>query len=91
MFAYLGRDVLVRVFYALGDGQTPFRISTFNIFLNIVLDWIFVKPFGAPGLVLATVGVNCSSMLMLLLLLDRKLNGLPWREWSCTNFGFDCW
>ncbi|MDF5710691.1 MAG: murein biosynthesis integral membrane protein MurJ [Nostoc sp. S4] len=82
MFAYLGRDVLVRVFYALGDGQTPFRISSINIFLNIVLDWFFVKPFGAPGLVLATVGVNCGSMLMLLWLLDRKLNGLPWREWS---------
>ena len=24
MPAYLGRDVLVRVFYALGDGTTPF-------------------------------------------------------------------
>jgi putative peptidoglycan lipid II flippase len=87
MFAYLGRDVLVRVFYALGDGQTPFRISTFNIFLNAFLDWILVGPFGAPGLVLATVGVNCSSMLMLLFLLDRKLNGLPWREWSVPIFG----
>ncbi|OCQ91270.1 murein biosynthesis integral membrane protein MurJ [Nostoc sp. MBR 210] len=87
MFAYLGRDVLVRVFYALGDGQTPFRISTFNIFLNAFLDWILVQPFGAQGLVLATVGVNCSSMLMLLWLLDRKLNGLPWREWSLPIFG----
>ncbi|MEH2072357.1 MAG: murein biosynthesis integral membrane protein MurJ [Nostoc sp.] len=87
MFAYLGRDVLVRVFYALGDGQTPFRISSINIFLNIVLDWFFVKPFGAPGLVLATVGVNCGSMLMLLWLLDRKLNGLPWREWSVPILG----
>lgn len=87
MFVYLGRDVLVRVFYALGDGQTPFRISTFNILLNVALDWIFVKPFGAPGLVLATVGVNCISMLMLLWLLDRKLNGLPWREWSLPIIG----
>ncbi|MBD2447040.1 murein biosynthesis integral membrane protein MurJ [Nostoc sp. FACHB-152] len=87
MFAYLGRDVLVRVFYALGDGQTPFRISIFNILLNVVLDYFLVKPFGAPGLVLATVGVNCSSMLMLLWLLDRKLNGLPWREWSLPIFG----
>nr|WP_230967215.1 murein biosynthesis integral membrane protein MurJ [Nostoc commune] len=87
MFVYLGRDVLVRVFYALGDGQTPFRISIFNILLNIILDWFFVKPFGAPGLVLATVGVNCSSMLMLLWLLDRKLNGLPWREWSVPILG----
>ncbi|MFM6222718.1 MAG: lipid II flippase MurJ, partial [Dolichospermum sp.] len=81
MFVYLGRDVLVRVFYALGDGQTPFKISTFNIFLNAILDFLLVEPFGAPGLVLATVGVNCSSMLMLLFLLNRKLNGLPWREW----------
>jgi putative peptidoglycan lipid II flippase len=87
MFAYLGRDVLVRVFYALGDGQTPFRISIFNIFLNALLDWILVGPFGAPGLVLATVGVNCSSLLMLLWLLDRKLNGLPWREWSVPILG----
>ena len=87
MFVYLGRDVLVRVFYALGDGQTPFRISVFNILLNILLDWFFVKPFGAPGLVLATVGVNCSSMLMLLWLLDHKLNGLPWREWSLPILG----
>jgi putative peptidoglycan lipid II flippase len=82
MFVYLGRDVLVRVFYALGDGQTPFRISTFNILLNAILDWFFVKPFGAPGLVLATVGVNCFSMLMLLFVLNRRLNGLPLREWS---------
>ncbi|BAB77709.1 all0185 [Nostoc sp. PCC 7120 = FACHB-418] len=87
MFAYLGRDVLVRVFYALGDGQTPFRISIFNILLNAVLDWFLVKPFGAPGLVLATVGVNCSSMLMLLFLLDRRLNGLPWREWGLPILG----
>ncbi len=87
MFAYLGRDVLVRVFYALGDGQTPFRISTFNIILNAVLDWFFVQPFGAPGLVLATVGVNCSSIIMLLWLLDRKINGIPWREWSLPIIG----
>jgi putative peptidoglycan lipid II flippase len=87
MFVYLGRDVLVRVFYALGDGDTPFRISLFNIFLNIFLDWIFIKSFGAPGLVLATVGVNLSSTLMLLWLLDRRLNGLPWREWSVPILG----
>mgnify|MGYP000055279126 CR=1 FL=1 len=87
MFVYLGRDVLVRVFYALGDGQTPFRISTFNILLNAGLDFILVKPFGAPGLVLATVSVNCSSILMLLWLLNRKLNGLPFREWSLPILG----
>lgn len=82
MFVYLGRDVLVRVFYALGDGETPFRVSVVNIFLNAVLDFFMVRAFGAPGLVLATVGVNIISMLALLILLDRKLNGLPLAEWS---------
>ncbi len=89
MFVYLGRDVLVRVFYALGDGDTPFRISMINIFLNALFDFLFIKvfDFGAPGLVLATVGVNCSSILMLLFLLNRKLNGLPLVEWGLPILG----
>lgn len=81
MFAYLGRDVLVRVFYGLGDGQTPFRLSLINIVLNVVLDYFLVQYFQTPGIVLATVGVNVTSLLALLWLLNRKLDGLPWREW----------
>jgi putative peptidoglycan lipid II flippase len=87
MFAYLGRDVLVRVFYALGDGDTPFRISIVNIFLNGLFDYLFVYRFGAPGLVLATVAVNILSMIALLWCLDRKINGLPWRNWSIPLLG----
>lgn len=87
MFVYLGRDVLVRVFYALGDGESPFRISIINIFLNGLLDYLLVGAFGAPGLVLATVGVNLLSMIMLLYVLDKKLGGLPWREWSWPFIG----
>jgi putative peptidoglycan lipid II flippase len=82
MFVYLGRDVLVRVFYALGDGDTPFRISVINIGINAALDYFLVKPFGAPGLVLATVLVNLISMVALLWYLNRKLHGLPLREWG---------
>ena len=81
MFVYLGRDVLVRVFYALGDGETPFKVSVFNIFLNALLDYLLINAFGAPGLVLATVGVNLISMAIFLWLLHRKLGGLPWGEW----------
>lgn len=100
MFVYLGRDVLVQVFYALGDRDTPFRISVINIFLNAALDYVLAKPFGAPGVVLATVGVNLISMIMLLWVLDRKLKRLPWREWglpilglmiSSIIAGFVCW
>ncbi|BAS60465.1 MULTISPECIES: murein biosynthesis integral membrane protein MurJ [Leptolyngbya] len=87
MFVYLGRDVLVRVFYALGDGDTPFRISIVNIFLNAVFDYLLINLLGAPGLILATVCVNLISMIVLMVFLDRRLNGLPWREWSLPILG----
>lgn len=82
MFFYLGRDVLVRVFYALEDAETPFRVSIFNIVLNGVLDFLFYKPFSTPGLVFATIGVNIFSMATFLWILNRRLKGLPLREWG---------
>ncbi|ELS33418.1 MULTISPECIES: murein biosynthesis integral membrane protein MurJ [Pseudanabaena] len=87
MFVYLGRDVLVRVFYALGDGDTPFKISIANIFLNGLFDYFLVQQFGAPGIVLATVSVNVLSMLTMMYCLDRRLNGMPLKSWSMTIFG----
>ncbi|QVL52680.1 MAG: murein biosynthesis integral membrane protein MurJ [Cyanobium sp. M30B3] len=94
MPAYLARDVLVRVFYALGDGTTPFRFSVAGIGLNVVFDWLLVggpSPwglqlpalnFGAPGLVLATVAVNVITCLGLLLALRQRLGGLPLLAWA---------
>ena len=87
MFVYLGRDVLVRVFYALGDGDTPFKISVVNIFLNGLFDYLLVEKFGAAGIVLATVLVNVISMIAMMYFLDRKLNGMPLKSWSITIFG----
>ena len=93
MPAYLGRDVLVRVFYALGDGTTPFRLSMAGIGVNAVFDWLLVGGptpwgltlpalnFGAPGLVLATVLVNLLTCVGLLLALRQKLGTLPLRLW----------
>jgi putative peptidoglycan lipid II flippase len=94
MPAYLARDVLVRVFYALGDGTTPFRFSVAGIGLNVVFDWLLVGGptpwglqlpalnFGAPGLVLATVAVNVLTCLALLLALRQRLGGLPLLVWA---------
>jgi putative peptidoglycan lipid II flippase len=76
---FLARDVLVRVFYALGDGATPFKISMVNIFFNLLFDYLFWQPFGAAGITLSTVCINLISFSAMLFLLDRRLNGLPWR------------
>lgn len=81
MFVYLSRDILVRVFYALGDGNTPFRISLVNIVLNALFDWILVGRFGVPGVVLATVSVNIISVIALTFFLDQRLNGVGWQQW----------
>ena len=82
MFFYMGRDVLIRVFYALGDGETPFKISIINIFINAILDYFLVDAFGASGLVMATVGVNIISMIIFIWILHRRLAGLPLLRWS---------
>jgi len=82
MFFYLGRDVLVRVFYALGDGTTPFRISAANIGVNAALDYGLVQVLETSGLVLATLGVNLISMGLLLAVLHRKIGGLPLLAWG---------
>ncbi len=90
MPAYLGRDLLVRVFYAISDGKTPFRLSLLGILLNIIFDWLFIGgptpwgnqiPFnlGAPGLVISTAFVNLLTCLALIKQLHSKLNGLPIR------------
>lgn len=81
MFVYLARDLLVRVFYALGDGNTPFRISLVSILFNILFDFLCVKPLGAPGLVLATIGVNIFSMVAMLWCLNKRLKGLNLKSW----------
>ena len=87
MFFYLGRDVLVRVFYALGDGETPFKISILNIFINAFLDYVLVRFFATPGLVFATIGVNIFSMGLMLWILNHRLKGLPLEEWSLALLG----
>lgn len=79
MFFYLGRDVLVRVFYGLGDGQTPLKMTMLSLGLNALFCFTFTEFFGARGLAMATVSVNIISMAVLMGVLHRRLGGLPWR------------
>jgi putative peptidoglycan lipid II flippase len=87
MFFYLARDVVVRVFYGLGDGRTPFMLTLWGLLLNAIFCFLFTKPFGAAGLALATAGVNVISLVALLWVLDRRLRGLPWRRMGLPILG----
>ncbi|WP_110985457.1 murein biosynthesis integral membrane protein MurJ [Acaryochloris thomasi] len=79
MFIYLARDVLVRVFYGLGDGKTPFKITLVGLGFHALFCYLFTSAFQAQGLAMATVGVNLFSLIALLWILNRRLGGLPWR------------
>lgn len=87
MFFYMSRDVLLRVFYALGDGTTPFKISIINIFLNAIFDYLLIRVFGAPGLIMATIGVNLISLTVFTWILHRRLGGLPLIRWGKQMIG----
>jgi putative peptidoglycan lipid II flippase len=63
----------------------------------VIFDWLLVggptpwgnqSPlnFGAPGLVLATVAINGITCLALLVVLQRRLHGLPLRSWGLDAF-----
>ncbi|XP_058093703.1 uncharacterized protein LOC131239838 isoform X2 [Magnolia sinica] len=75
---YIIRELLVVVFYALGDGKSPFLVSVAAILLNAFLDWLFIFQFGlgAQGLVLSTSLVTASSAMLFFFILSRKLTGL---------------
>ena len=95
MPAYLARDLLVRVFYSLGDAVIPFKISSVGIIFNIIFDWLLVggpspwgnqSPFnyGISGIVLATAAINFLACILLLFALNRKLISIPLLKW-CIN------
>lgn len=78
MVFYLTRDLLIRVFYALGEAQFPLRVSIVGIVANLLLDWLFVQCFGAVGLPLSTTGVSALACGLLIFALRRHLGRMGW-------------
>lgn len=72
---------ITRCFYAFLDSKTPFYISVFSIFINIILSLFFIfvlkLPVWALGISFSiSISVN---VLILLHFLSKKLNGLNLR------------
>ncbi|XP_019161626.1 PREDICTED: uncharacterized protein LOC109158201 isoform X3 [Ipomoea nil] len=74
---FIVRDLLVAVFYSLGDGQRPVLVSISAIALNAILDWFLVCRYflGGQGLALSTSATAALSVI-LILLLQKKLAGV---------------
>ena len=73
------RDYLNRLFHALQDTKTPFRVACLVVGLNIVLNFILRVFMGANGLALATSIAGACGMLVMFFLLRRRFNGLGFK------------
>lgn len=73
------RDFLSRMFHALQDTKTPFRVSCLVVALNIALNLILRVFMGANGLALATSIAGASGMVTMLILLKKRFGRLVFK------------
>ncbi|WP_315117520.1 murein biosynthesis integral membrane protein MurJ [uncultured Clostridium sp.] len=79
MIAYGLRDVLNKAFYSVKDTNTPMINSFIGIIINIGINILLVKYMGVSGLTLATSISSAIITIVMLIKLDRKLNGINLR------------
>lgn len=75
------RLMLNKVFYSFQDTKTPMRNGIISVFLNIILNLIFVKFMAHKGLALATSITALFSSLLLLISLRKKIGPIGLRRY----------
>jgi putative peptidoglycan lipid II flippase len=76
LVAFSGVNLFARAFYALGDTQTPMRVSVFCVVLNLMLSLWLVGPFQQAGLGLANTLTSALNLGLLSRALRKKLKTL---------------
>src|SRR5437773_4425824 len=69
-------NVLARAFYALGDTDTPMKISVVCLGLNLIFALWLILPFRQGGLGIANTLTACCNVGLLIYALSRKLQRL---------------
>lgn len=85
LIGYSAQQVLNRAFYALEDTKTPVTVGIITILINIVLNFILIKPLGHGGLALAYSIAGLVNMVLLLFYLRNKIGHIDGRE-MLTSF-----
>ncbi|WP_027626903.1 murein biosynthesis integral membrane protein MurJ [Clostridium lundense] len=80
MVAYGLRDILNKAFYAVKDTKTPMINSFMGIIINIIINIFIVKYMQVSGLTLATSISSIITTILMLMSLNKKLNGINLRE-----------
>ncbi|MEW6623584.1 MAG: murein biosynthesis integral membrane protein MurJ [Bacillota bacterium] len=80
IFAYSGIQVLNRTFYAIQDTRTPVAVGIVTIAINILLNFLLIKPMGHGGLALAYSIAGGFNLVFLMLILKMKIGSYGgWR------------
>lgn len=71
---YGGMAVIAKVYYSMKDTKTLMYISTATIALNVIFDYILMKPLAHNGLALSTSLVSIIQFITAYFVLKRKIN-----------------
>jgi putative peptidoglycan lipid II flippase len=80
LLAFSMVNILARAFYALGDTQTPMKVSVFCLGANLLLSILLLEPLRQAGLGLANSITSCLNVWLLLRALRKKLGELELAE-----------
>jgi putative peptidoglycan lipid II flippase len=76
--AFAGVRIVVAAFYSLQDTRTPVKIAVTAMIVNVILNLALMIPLKHGGLALATSLSALLNLSLLVLLLNRRLAGIPW-------------
>lgn len=76
MLAFALRDVIIKVFYSMQDTKPMLYISAVALFIDIVLNYLLIKPMGHAGLALGTSISAVVTIPMFFVVLRKKIGAL---------------
>ncbi len=84
LFAHAAIEIVSRGFYVLGDTRTPVALAVSSMLLNIILSTLLVGPMELQGLALALSISAIAEFLLLIALLQGRLQVLSRLVWWST-------
>jgi putative peptidoglycan lipid II flippase len=84
LVAFSTVNILARAFYAVGDTQTPMKVSIACLFLNLILAVVLVVPLQQGGLGIANTVTSFCNASLLIYMLRKKLGKLEMEPLRAT-------
>ncbi len=86
MLPYMLRDGITRIFYAFNDSKTPLIAGLSSIGINVLFNFLLVKPFGIGGIAMSTVIVSLWNATLLCLLVRKHIPSMGFGQFVSPTF-----